>query len=158
MKKPKIYLDTSYLSHLHHPDAPDKMQDSLALWRDILAGEYESVISGVTTRELMRCAEPKKTIMSQYLDEGDFEELAVSREADELAQEIIKRGILTARSLDDCTHIALAILNNCDIIVSWNFKHIVNIKTIQGIRQIVISKRYKPIDIYPPSALLKGDE
>jgi len=158
MRKLKIYLDTSFLSHLHQLDAPEKMNDTLALWKDIIAGEYHAVISAVTTRELLNCSEPKRTMMADYLAEGDFEELPITKEAEDLAQEIVKRGILTAKSLDDCTHIAVAILNHCDIIVSWNFKHIVNVKTINGVREIVVSNYYKSIDLYPPSILLKGDD
>lgn len=105
----------------------------------------------------MNAPEPKRSIIADYLTEADFEILPITKEADELAQEIIRRGILTPKSLDDCTHIATAILNSCDIIVSWNFKHLVNIKTINGVREIVVSHYYKPIDIYSPTMLLKGD-
>jgi len=158
MKKLKIYLDTSVISYLHQPDAPDKMSDTLALWEEIKAGEYQAVISEVTTMELMDCTEPKRSIMADYLNEVAFEVLAINREINDLAQEIIRRGILTPKSIDDCTHIAAAIINNCDIIVSWNFKHLVNIRTINGIREITVSNHYKSIDIYTPSVLLKGDE
>jgi predicted nucleic acid-binding protein len=158
MKKLKIYLDTSAISHLYQLDAPDKMNDTLALWEEIKSGEYHAVISEVTTMELMQCVEPKLSIIADYLNEVNFEVLSINCEIDELAQEIIRRGILTLKSLDDCTHIATAILNNCDIIVSWNFKHLVNIKTINGVREIVVSRYYKPIDIYTPSVLSKGDE
>ena len=158
MRKLKVYLDTSFISHMHQLDALDKMNDTIALWEDIKAGEYHAVISEVTTRELMNAPEPKRSIIADYMNEADFEVLAITSEIDELAQEIIRRGILTQKSLDDCTHIAAAILNNCDIIVSWNFKHLVNIKTINSIREIVVSRYYKPIDIYSPNVLLKGDE
>jgi len=158
MKKLKIYLDTSVISYLHQPDAPDKMDDTLALWEEIKAGEYQAVISEITTRELMECVEPKRSIMADYLIEADIEVLTITSEINELAQEIIHRGILTPKSIDDCTHIAAAITNGCDIIVSWNFKHLVNIRTINGIREITVSNHYKPIDIYSPSVLLKGDE
>ena len=157
MKKIKIYLDTSFLSHLHQLDAPEKMDDTLALWEDIMAGEYHTVISELTEQELMDCSEPKRTLMAKYLTQANFETLLVTQEAHDLAQEIIKRGILTAKSLDDCTHIAVAMLNHCDMIVSWNFKHLVNYRTIDGVREITVSKRYEPIDIYSPSMLLKGE-
>ena len=157
MRKLKIYLDTSFISHMHQLDVPDKMNDTIALWEDIKAGEYHAVISEVTARELMKAPEPKRTIFADYLNEANFEIFPVTNEVDELAQEIIRRGILTRKNLDDCTHIAAAILNNCDIIVSWNFKHLVNIKTINGVREIVVSRYYKPIDIYSPTMLLKGD-
>ena len=157
MKRLKIYLDTSVISHLVAPDTPDKMKDTLALWEEIKAGEYQAVISEVTTRELMKCVEPKLSIMADYLNEANFEVLTIDSEIDDLAHEIIRRGILMPKSIDDCTHIAAAIINNCDIVVSWNFKHLVNIKTINGVRAITVSNHYKQIDIYTPSVLLKGD-
>ena len=156
-RKLKIYLDTSAISHLHQPDAPDKMKDTHALWAEISEGTYHAVISEVTTKELMNAPEPKRAIITDYLAETAFEILPITEEAEELAQEIIRRGILSPKSLDDCTHIAVAILHNCDIIVSWNFKHLVNVRTINGVREIVVSRYYKPIDIYAPSMLLKGD-
>ena len=64
-------------------------------------------------------------------------------------------GILTDKSFDDCTHIAVAIENECDIIVSWNFKHMVNIKTINGVRAITILKNQKNINILNPLTLLE---
>ncbi|MCL2873695.1 MAG: PIN domain-containing protein [Defluviitaleaceae bacterium] len=158
MHKLKLYLDTSAISHLYQLDAPDKMSDTLALWKYIISDEYYAVISEVTARELMNAPEPKRSIIADYLNQANFKMLSVTSEVNELAQEIIRRGILTLKSFDDCMHIATAILSNCDIIVSWNFKHLVNIKTINGVREIVVSRYYKPIDIYTPTVLLKGDE
>ena len=74
-----------------------------------------------------------------------------------LAKEIVEQGILTEANFNDCLHIATAILNDCNIIVSWNFKHMVNVDTINGIRTIALAKRYTSIDIYPPNLLLKGE-
>ena len=56
-----------------------------------------------------------------------------------------------------CQHIAAAVINNCDCIISWNFKHIVNIKTIRGARAITNLEGYKGIDIINPSALLESE-
>ncbi len=49
---------------------------------------------------------------------------------------MIEIGILTQKSFDDCQHIGVAIINECDCIIPWNFKHIVNVKTIRGVRAI----------------------
>ena len=70
MKKLKIYLDTSFMSHLYRLDAPDKMNDTLALWEEIKNGVHDAVISEVTTRELMNCTEPKRSVMVDYLNEA----------------------------------------------------------------------------------------
>jgi len=60
MKKTKIYLDTSVISHLDAPDTPEKMQDTLRLWERIQTGKYEVVLSEVVFDELDGCSEPKK--------------------------------------------------------------------------------------------------
>ncbi len=75
-----------------------------------------------------------------------------------LAEKFIDFGFLKRKSHDDCRHIAAAILTGCDFIISWNFKHIVNVKTIRGIKAILTYEGYKDLMIYPPSALLGEEE
>jgi hypothetical protein len=61
-------------------------------------------------------------------------------------------------SFDDCQHIANAIISGCDIIVSWNFKHIVNHKTMMGVKAITALEGYDDLLIYDPSILIGGEE
>lgn len=74
-----------------------------------------------------------------------------------VARQIISMGILTEKSFDDCQHIGMAVVNGCDCIISWNFKHIVNVKTIRGMRAITNLEGYKQIEILSPSALLESE-
>ena len=74
------------------------------------------------------------------------------------AEKFIDFGVLKRKSYDDCRHIAAAVLAGCDIIISWNFKHIVNVKTIQGVKAVTTYEGYKDLMIYPPSALLEEEE
>ena len=76
----------------------------------------------------------------------------------ELAEKFIDFGILRQKSFDDCQHIAAAILAGCDIIISWNFKHIVNVKTVRGVKVITTLEGYKDLMIYPPSVLLESED
>jgi hypothetical protein len=52
----------------------------------------------------------------------------------------------------------VAVVNACDCIISWNFKHIVNIKIIRGVRAITNLEGYKPIEIWSLSVLLESEE
>lgn len=158
MRKLKIYLDTSVISHLNAPDTPDKQADTLQLWEKIKSGLYEVITSDVTLREISNCKEPKLSILLAYLSEIEYQRFPVTEEAENLANKIIQQGILTQKSFDDCLHIAIAVINNCDIILSWNFNHMVNIRTINGVRAVNILNGYKPIDIYSPTVLIKGDD
>jgi predicted nucleic acid-binding protein len=63
LKKQKIYLDTSVVSHLESPDRPDWMADTLKLWELIKKGVYEVYISNTTIAEINDCNEPKRSFM-----------------------------------------------------------------------------------------------
>lgn len=156
MRKLKIYLDTSVISHLEAPDVPDKQADTLQLWQEIKFGEYDVFISNIVLEEIEACPEPKQTRLKDFLAEIEFHVIRANenREIQKLEEDIINQKILSRKSRDDCTHIACAVVTECDIIVSWNFKHMVNMKTINGVRAVNLLNGYKPIDIYSPASLI----
>ncbi|MEZ3444667.1 MAG: type II toxin-antitoxin system VapC family toxin [Lachnospiraceae bacterium] len=157
MRKLKVYLDTSVISYLSQEDAPERMKETLELWKDFTNGKYDIYLSQVTLDEIEKCPEPKRNVLYDYLSDIEYTKLEITAEILELAQKIIDMGILTPKSHDDCQHIAVAIVNACDCIISWNFKHIVNIKTIRGVRAITNLEGYKGIDIINPSVLLESE-
>ena len=157
MRKLKVYLDTSVISYLSQEDAPERMKETLELWKDFTNGKYDIYLSQVTLDEIEKCPEPKMNVLYDYLSDIEYTKLEITAEILELAQKIIDMGILTPKSHDDCQHIAVAIVNACDCIISWNFKHIVNIKTIRGVRAITNLEGYKGIDIINPSVLLESE-
>ena len=57
MRKLKVYLDTSVISHLLQEDVPEKMADTRQLWEMFKAGKYDVYLSTVTLRELQKCSE-----------------------------------------------------------------------------------------------------
>lgn len=159
MKRLKVYLDTSVVSYLYQEDAPEKMQDTLLLWELFKEGVYEVYVSDIVFREIDRCSEEKLNILLDYLDQIEYHEVETDSNTIELAEKFIDFGILKKKSFDDCQHIAAAILAGCDIIISWNFKHIVNVKTVKGVKVITTLEGYKDLMIYPPSVLLEeGDD
>ncbi len=157
MEKLKVYLDTSVISHLFQDDTPEKMEDTRKLWELFKEEKYSIYLSTVTLDELSDCKEPKKSQMYNCLSQIKYTPIQITEPMSEIAQQIIDMGILTEKSYDDCQHIAAAVINGCDCILSWNFKHIVNIKTIRGVRAITNLKGYKPIEIINPSVLLESE-
>ena len=158
MRKLKVYLDTSVISHLLQEDVPEKMADTRQLWEMFKDGKYDVYLSTVTLEEIADCPEPKKSKMYDCLEQIDYTPVKITDDVSDIAQQIIEMGILTKKSYDDCQHIAAAVIYGCDCIISWNFKHIVNIKTIRGVRAITNLKGYKPIEILNPSVLLESEE
>lgn len=158
MGKLRVYLDTSVISHLLQEDVPEKMADTRQLWEMFRNGKYDVYLSTVTLEELKGCSEPKQSELFDYLGLIDYTLVQIDDNVSDISQQIIEMGILTKKSYDDCQHIGAAIVSECDCIISWNFKHIVNIKTIKGVRAITHLESYKDIDIMNPSVLLGGGE
>ena len=157
--KIRVYLDTSIISYLDQQDAPDRMKETQKIWEILKSNKYQVIISDLVFREIGECNDKKRKTLLSYLKEIDYEEYEVSIEVDELAKAIVDEGILTPKSLDDATHIAVAILSNANMILSWNFKHLVNYNTINGIRQICFKKHLnKIIDICSPYVLLENED
>lgn len=154
-RKLKVYLDTSVVSYLQQEDVPDRMADTLKLWKKFMTGCYDIYLSTTTILEINKCDESKLEYLNRKLDDIKYNRIVIGDEELNLAREIITTGILTEKSFEDCQHISAAVLSQCDIIVSWNFKHLVNIKTIQGVRKITQLKGYKDIEIMNPTTLLE---
>jgi len=157
MRKLKLYLDTSVISHLDAPDTPEKMAETLVLWEEIKAEKYNAVISDIAFEELGRCSEPKKSLLTNYVNEIDFENPLETAESEQLLASYLQYEVLSAKNRDDLRHIALATVLGCDIIVSWNFKHFVNIKTISRVQAINQLQGYPEIKILPPSMIIGGN-
>ena len=158
MNKMKIYLDTSVISHLKQDDAPDKMRDTLMLWDEIIRGDYDVYISDVAIEEIMNASEPKRSIILNHLKEINYNALVVDDEIETYARKLIEIGVLTAKSIDDCRHIGAAVINGCGMILSWNFSHIVRVKTINGVKYVNSLLGYNEVGIYSPSMIVKrGD-
>lgn len=158
MRKLKVYLDTSVISHLMQEDVPEKMKDTRELWKMFMDGKYDVYLSAVTLREIQNCPEPKKSQLIDYMNQIQFTMLEITEDIIAVAKKIVEMGILSQKSFDDCQHIGAAVVNECDCIISWNFKHIVNVKTIRGIRAITNLEGYKMIEIWNPSVLLESEE
>ena len=156
MKKLKIYLDTSVISHLDAPDVPDKEADTKKLWEKIKTGEFEAYISPVDVLELDACPEPKRSALAKWLQLIPYTLLQQTDEVLELAAQYLKVGILPQKSTRDRLHIAYACVYSCDMIVSWNFEHMVNYKTITGVKAANALAGYKEMPIYSPTMLING--
>ena len=155
-RKKRLYLDTSVISYLDQQDVQDKMNETRELWEILKTNQYEVVISNIAMLELSECSKQKQCKLKAYIDEITYEEYSLDIETEELARIIINEGILKPKSKDDAYHIASAILSNCDIILSWNFKHLVNVNTINGVRKICFNNGItRIIDIYSPNILLE---
>jgi len=158
MRKLKLYLDTSAISVLDAHESPDRQADSLKLWDDIINGEYDVYTSYVAFNELGYCSDEKRDTLTSYLAQIEYTLIDYSDEIIALADEFVKLDILKQKSHDDAQHIAAAMVAGCDIIASWNFKHMVNHKTIRGVKIVSAMTKYRDVSIYTPTMLIGDDD
>jgi len=150
MLKPKIYLDTSVISAYFDQRAPDRQRLTKAFWQGI--HEYEVLISTVTLKEIGNTTSIllKKRMVDLVTE---YEILEINDEVLTLAAEYIKAGIIPGRFENDALHIAIATVNGLDYLLSWNFEHIVKVKTKRRVNLINLSLGYKEIEIISPPEL-----
>ena len=110
-------------------------------------------MSDLTEKELLSAPENVKTLLKE-IGITEYEKVSVTNESIELATEYTKEMVVDQTSFDDCIHIATATISQVDILVSWNFKHIVNIRRIKGYNSINIKNGYQSLEIRSPKDLI----
>jgi len=158
MKKLKLYLDTTIISHLDQKEKPEQMSETLKLWEKIKNNEYEAIISDICIAEINNCNEKKRNILFNYLNQINYTLINSEEKSIEIAMKMVDLNILKQKSIMDCQHIANAIITGCDAIISWNFKHIVNHKTMMGVKAITALEGYTDLLIYTPPMLTEGED
>ncbi len=158
MRTPKIYLETTIFNYNFADDTPEKKLENLKLFEDIKNSIFEPYTSTIAVDELLKASEPKRENMMKLISQYNITVLPATEEISELAQEYVNSGIIPEKYIDDARHIACATIYNLDIIVSWNFKHIVKRKTKIMTEQVNLIQGYKNIEIYSPAEVTSDDE
>lgn len=90
MRKLKVYLDTSVISHLLQEDVPEKMADTRQLWEMFKAGKYDVYLSTVTLEEIADCPEPNRSELRKYLEQIKYTILKITDEVEAVAYKIVE--------------------------------------------------------------------
>jgi len=150
-KKFRIYVDTSVIGGCCDPEFQEW---SCGLLSDFQAGTYLLYLSTLTDAEIEDAPDEVKEIYKIYR-KCAMELVELTAESDELANAYLKHKILTKKYLDDARHIAIATVLGVDLVVSWNFRHIVHFDKIQKFNDVNVEMGYKPILIYSPREVTK---
>lgn len=102
------------------------------------------------TQDELENAPEKVRGLVKSLKAGNTEFLETTDEVVDLATEYIDEKVVGQTSYADCMHIALATINKADYLISWNFKHIVNVQRIRGYNAINLKNGYKILEIRSP--------
>ncbi len=150
LRKLKLYIETSTISHAVSEQAPKFKESSLELFEMIKKGVYEASTSEVVIREINNAKEEKAKQLMGVIKELDLERLEINEEIESLAEEYIKADLIPVKYIDDALHIAIATYYEMDAIVSYNFEHMVKWKTKHGVPSVNVLHGYKAIEIVSP--------
>ena len=150
MKRLSLYFDTSIFGFAVAEGVPREKEVTLKLFDEVRSGKYEVFISEVVSMEINKAPKEVAIRLSDLIEELNPERLAVDENTQALAKRYVKEGIIPVKYGDDALHIAVASVNNLDVIVSWNFTHIVKVKTKREVTGINALLGYKEIEIYSP--------
>ena len=146
----RIYLDTSVIG-----GCLDKEFQvwSRQLFDEFKTGKKIAVISDITLDELDNAREEVRDLL-KLIPEGAKEYVLNDEEAEDLADAYLKEGAITKKFHEDALHIAIATINKVDVLVSWNFKHIVNLDRIKKYNGVNLKHGYSILEIRNPREIL----
>jgi hypothetical protein len=145
-RKLRIYVDTSVIGGC--------FDDEFKLWSNKLIQEFRDglhipVISELIQAEISLAPQEVRHMLLDLM-KCQCQVLAETEESIGLAHKYLTAAILSKKFENDARHIALATIHNVNMVVSWNFKHIVHFDKIQKFNSVNIREGYKTIEIYSP--------
>ena len=154
MMRLRIYIDTSVIGGCLDKEFQNASRQLIDKFKQ---GERIAVISELTTLELKDAPQEVRDIIREIPEENiDYEEL--TEEAVNLARKYIVEGVIGEGKLVDAEHIAIATLNRMDVLVSWNFRHIVNLSKIRGYNSVNLKYGYPLLEIRSPLEVITYEE
>jgi hypothetical protein len=147
---PRVYIDTSVIGGYFDKEFEE--------WSRLIFDEFKHrklipVISDLTLRELELARSEVRDLL-QVIPDNIIEYTLLTQEAEDLARHYLSEKIISENFFEDALHIAIATVSNVDILVSWNFKHIVNINRIRGYHSVNLKYGYKIFEIRSPREVL----
>jgi len=147
----RFYIDTSVIGGVFDTEFEEH---STILMEKVKLGLIKAVISEVTESEILLA---RKEIRDYYnsLPKDNIEFVEITEDSVLLADNYIQDKVVGKTSRNDCLHIGIATVNRVDILVSWNFKHIVNIYRIRGYNSVNIKLGFPTLEIRSPKEIVE---
>ena len=152
--KQRFYLDTSVFGGVFDWEFEEW---TLQLFERIKLGKVVCLYSDLIETELLNAPDKVKKFFKD-LPKENMEKVKVIDDILSLATKYIDEKVVGQTSLDDCIHIATATFYKADILVSWNFKHIVNVYRIRGYNSVNLRMNYQSLEIRSPKEIIDYED
>ena len=150
----RVYVDSVALGGKFNKRLADQTKP---FWDAVERGEIRVIVSDVLEYELEKAPQRARDFYDSLLKFHHAERVVSTPESNALAARYIAEGVVGESSLDDCRHIALATIHNADVLISWNFGHIVNDDHIRGYNSVNMKLGYPQINIRTPYEVINDE-
>jgi hypothetical protein len=153
MKVPTLYLDTSVIGGYFDDEW---REDTRELWAQRRSGLWQFISSGLVAQEIAGAPPDVRQLFEDTFDRSK-DLLAMTGEIEDLALEYLKAGVVPVKFEDDAKHVATCTVHRVNYLVSWNFKHLVNVRREAGFNAVNLLQGYPPVSIVNPKELIYGN-
>jgi hypothetical protein len=151
MYLPNLYLETTMFNFFFYGKGKETQVYTKRLFDDIAAGQYKAYTSDYVINELKKDTTERFNAMNSLVGKYNIDVLpSIPTEIARISALYIKRGIIPEKYKDDALHIAAATVNGLDFVISYNYNHIVKLKTIIGTGLINRREGYQQVSISTP--------
>jgi predicted nucleic acid-binding protein len=145
-----LYLDTSVIGALCDPGPAERLAATRRLMAGVTEGRWDGFISTLVIEEIERAPVRLRQTLQAELGRSRLEVLEESAQSLALARRYVEAAAIPAASGDDARHIAVAVMNGIRVVVSWNFRHMVNVLRKRRINSVNLGEDLPLIDIVSP--------
>jgi len=149
----RVYADTSVFGGMFDEEFETASQ---ALFDAIRKGSFRLITSELVREEVQAGPQKVIDIFDEFLAIAEIVEITDS--ALQLQESYVQAGIVSEKYATDAMHVALATVSNADLIVSWNFKHIVNFQKIPLYNAVNTLNKFGKIAIYSPLEVIENED
>jgi len=154
----RLYLDTSIFGALFDSELPSRIEVTKKLLDSIIKEKNIGIISNIVLEEIERAPKELKDRIILEMRKVPLEIISEDEKSADLMDIYESEGFIRKSARLDLRHIAVAVINSCDAIVSWNFRDIVNLRTRRAVHSINIKLGLPLIEIVSPEEVIEYEK
>lgn len=151
-KRPTVYIETTVPSYIFNDRYPEKQKVAKKLFDLIKRGRFEAYVSSTVIKELQAASEPRRSELVKLIK--GIKSLPETEAAKSLTEKYLKEKIFPAKKRFDAAHVAIASVHGIDILLSWNFDHIVRLQTKRKVEAVNTLLGFKTPAIATPEEVI----